>query len=162
MTSSEGRPQDPSYPQLARSRRRLLAPLLAAVAGLVKAGGLLLKLKAFTLVGSMLLSVGAYALLYGWRFAVGLVVLIGVHETGHVVVLRARGIDAGLPVFLPFLGAFVAMKEQPRSAWDEALSGLAGPVVGTAGAFAALGLADVYDSQLLRVLAYVGFFVNLV
>ncbi|MGZ6793026.1 MAG: site-2 protease family protein, partial [Mycobacteriales bacterium] len=47
-------------------------------------------------------------------------------------------------------------------AWDEALSGLAGPVVGTAGAFAALGLADVYDSQLLRVLAYVGFFVNLV
>lgn len=161
MTSPEDLQPDPSYPSARGRVRQLLAPVLAAAAGFAKFGVVLVKLKAFTLVGSMLVSIGAYSLLYGWQFAAGLVLLIGIHELGHVVLLRARGIDAGLPVFLPFLGAFVSMKEQPRSAWDEALSGIAGPVLGTAGAFAALGLAEVYDSDLLRVLAYVGFFLNL-
>jgi Zn-dependent protease len=141
--------------------RRLLAPLVAAGVSLAKWGAILLKLKFFTLVASMLASLGAYAWLFGWKFAAGFVVLIFVHEMGHVVVLRARGIRAGLPVFLPFLGAFVTMKEEPKTAYDESLSGIAGPVFGVVGAFGALALGSAYDSDLFRVLAYTGFFMNL-
>jgi len=148
-------------PTLREQLRKLFAPVLAVLATLGKFGAVLFKLKAFAVIGSMVLSLGAYALLYGWKFALGIILLIFVHEMGHVVVLRARGIEAGLPVFLPFLGAFVSMKSQPRSAYDEALSGIAGPVVGVAGAFACLGLSSAYDSELLRVLAYSGFFLNL-
>jgi Zn-dependent protease len=64
-------------------------------------------------------------------------------------------------VFLPFLGAFVTMKEEPKTAYDESLSGIAGPVFGVVGAFGALALGSAYDSDLFRVLAYTGFFMNL-
>jgi Zn-dependent protease len=148
-------------PTVAERLKRLFAPIIAAGVAVLKFGAVLLKLKFFTVVFSMLASLGAYAWLYGWKFALGFVLLILVHEMGHVVVLRARGIQAGLPVFLPFLGAFVSMRSAPRTAYDEALSGIAGPVFGTAAAFATLGLAGVYDSELLRVLAYTGFFLNL-
>ncbi len=171
MTTPEGRPPEvpdpsgdghlPPYPSVQSRVKKLLAPLAAAAFLVVKFGALVLKLKFFTVVFSMLASLGAYAWLYGWKFALGFVLLIFVHEIGHVVVLRARGIEAGLPVFLPFLGAFVSMKSAPKSAYDEALSGIAGPVFGTVAAFATLGLAEAYDSQLLRVLAYVGFLLNL-
>ena len=148
-------------PSVRTGLRRLLAPLIALGAFLLKFGAVLLKLKFFTLFFSMLASIGAYALAFGWQFAVGFVLLILVHEMGHVVVLRARGIEAGLPVFLPFLGAFVTMKETPRSAYDEALSGIAGPVFGAVGAFAVLGMAEAQDSDFLRALAYTGFLLNL-
>jgi Zn-dependent protease len=141
--------------------KKLLAPVVAIGFTLLKFGAVIFKLKFFTVVISMVVSLGAYAWLYGWKFAVGLVLLIFVHEMGHVVVLRARGIEAGLPVFLPFLGAFVSMKSQPRSVYDESLSGIAGPVFGTAGAFACLAVGAAYDSDLFRVLAYVGFLLNL-
>ena len=141
--------------------QRLVAPVVAAGAALAKWGAVLFKLKFFTLFFSMLASVGAYALAFGWQFAVGFVLLIFVHEMGHVIVLRARGIKAGLPVFLPFLGALVTMKETPRSVYDEALSGIAGPVFGAAGAFAVLGLAEFEGSDFLRALAYTGFLLNL-
>ena len=141
--------------------KQALAPVVGVAVTLGKFGAVLFKLKAFTVVLSMVVSLGAYALIYGWRFALGLVLLIFVHEIGHVVVLRARGIEAGLPVFLPFLGAFVSMKSAPRSVYDEALSGIAGPVFGVAAAFACLGLGAVTDSELLRVLAYSGFLLNL-
>ena len=153
--------QPPPPPPRVNPVRRALGPITAAGAALAKWGAVLFKLKFFTLFFTMLASMWAYALLYGWKFALGFVLLIGIHEMGHVIVLRARGIKAGLPVFLPFLGAFVNMKEAPRSAYDEALSGIAGPVFGVAAAFGALGLSEVYDSELLRVLAYVGFFMNL-
>lgn len=174
MTPPDGPPTEPPYPPvplygapvpapptLTHRLKQLFAPLIAVGVALLKFGAVLFKLKAFTLVFSMLASLGAYAWLYGWKFALGLVLLIFVHEMGHVVVLRARGIDAGLPVFLPFLGAFVSMKSVPRSVYDESLSGIAGPVFGVVGAFGALGLAGVYDSNLLRVIAYFGFFLNL-
>lgn len=141
--------------------QRLLAPVVAAGAALAKYGAILFKLKFFTLFFSMLASIGAYAFAFGWQFAVGFVLLIFVHEMGHVVVLRARGIQAGLPVFLPFLGAFVSMKSSPRTVYDEALSGIAGPVAGTVGAFAVLGVAESVDSDFLRALAYTGFLLNL-
>jgi Zn-dependent protease len=166
VSTPEGPPVGPAYPTpqgptLSERLKKLFAPLVALAIGIVKYGAVIVKLKFFTVVFSMLASLWAYALFYGWKFALGFVLLILVHEMGHVVVLRARGIEAGLPVFLPFLGAFVSMKSAPKTAYDEALSGIAGPVFGTAAAFATLGLAGAYDSELLRVLAYTGFFLNL-
>ncbi|MCU1624846.1 MAG: peptidase [Frankiales bacterium] len=155
-------PQPAVRPPTIQDRaRKIFAPVLAVGAAVLKFGGVLLKLKFFTLFFSMLASIGAYALAFGWQFAVGFVLLIFVHEMGHVIVLRARGIKAGLPVFLPFLGAFVSMKSTPRTVYDEALSGIAGPVFGAVGAFAVLGLAGYEDSDFLRALAYTGFLLNL-
>jgi hypothetical protein len=81
---------DPSPPPRQSPVRRLLAPLVALAATVGKWGAILFKLKFFTLVASMLASLGGYALLFGWKFAAGFVVLILIHELGHVVVLRAR------------------------------------------------------------------------
>ena len=132
-------PHDPTHvtdqrPTLRDRAKRALAPLVAVGAFIAKFGVVLVKFKAFTVVGSMAVSIAAYATLWGWKFALGFVLLIFVHEMGHVVVLRMRGIPASAPVFLPFLGAFVSMKQMPRSVYEEAESALAGPVAGTIGA----------------------------
>jgi len=151
----------PVAPSPLQVLRRFAAPLVLAALTVGKWGAVVVKLKFFTLVASMLASMWAWALVYGWQFGVALVVLIGIHEMGHVVALRARGIEAGLPVFLPFLGAFVSTKESMRSAYDEAVSGIAGPVFGVVASFGALALGEAYDSQFLRVMAFVGLFMNL-
>jgi Zn-dependent protease len=119
------------------------------------------KLKIFTTAGSMLVSVGAYALLFGWKFGVALVLLIFVHEMGHVLELRRQGVPASAPMFIPFLGAFVAMKEMPKDAWREAQVALAGPIVGTLGAVGVWVAAVAYDSTFLMAMAFVGFLINL-
>ncbi len=111
--------------------------------------------------GTMLLSIVTYAWLYGWRYAVGFVMLILVHEMGHYVAARRRGLDVGAPTFIPFVGAWIALKDQPRNAETEAYIGFAGPFVGTLGALACYFLARAYDSSLLLALAYSGFFLNL-
>jgi Zn-dependent protease len=119
------------------------------------------KLKIFTTAGSMLVSVAAYALLFGWKFGVGLVLLIFVHELGHVLELRRQGVPASAPMFIPFVGAFVAMKEMPQDAWREAQVALAGPILGTLGAVGVWVAAEAYDSTFLMAMAFVGFLINL-
>ena len=141
--------------------RKLFAPVIAAGAFLLKFGAVLVKLKALTVIGTMAVSVAAYALLWGWKFAIGFVLLIFVHEMGHAVMLRRRGIKAGLPIFLPFLGAFISMKSQPASVYEEAESALAGPVAGTAGAFVVWWVGSAIDSPMLVSLAFTGFLLNL-
>ncbi len=84
-----------------------------------------------------------------------------VHEMGHVIQLRREGIKASAPMFIPFLGAAVMMKALPDDALAEARVGLAGPVLGTLGAAACLAIAEATNSDMLRALAYVGFFLNL-
>jgi Zn-dependent protease len=121
-------------------------------------GVILLK---FKFLFTFALAVGAYALFWGWWFGFGFAVLLLVHELGHVIWLRREGISASLPVFIPFMGAFVAMKEMPRNAYVEAKVGLAGPVLGSAAALATLLLAEEVNSDLLRALAYLGFLLNL-
>ncbi len=111
--------------------------------------------------GTMVLSIGAYALIFGWRYAVGFVLLILVHEMGHYLAARRIGLNVGLPTFIPFLGAWIELKEQPMSVAQEAYVAFAGPFVGTIGATAVLWLAGQYDSQLLLALAYAGLFINL-
>jgi len=122
---------------------------------------LLPKLKLFTTSASMLVSVGAYALIWGWKFAVGFVLLLLVHELGHVIQLRREGIKASAPMFIPFLGAVVAMKELPKDAAAEARVGLAGPVLGSLAALVPLGLYSLTGDELFQALAFVGFFLNL-
>jgi len=152
-----------------RSPWRRLGSLLAALGVLlVKLGTklkalliLLPKLKLFTTSASMLVSVGAYALVWGWRFGLGFVLLLLIHELGHVIQLRREGIRASAPMFIPFMGALVAMKELPRNAAAEARVGLAGPVLGSLGALVPLGLYAATSDELFRALAFVGFFLNL-
>ena len=144
-----------------RAWQRVGATLAAVVAFLAKFGALLIKLKYVGLVLSMFVSIVAYSLLFGWSFAVGLVLLILVHEMGHVFELRRQGVPASLPLFIPFMGAFVNMKAAPRSAYQEALSGLAGPLVGTAGSAVVAFWANATGSKFLMALAFFGFFVNL-
>jgi Zn-dependent protease len=149
-------------PETWRERlRKLFAPVIAAGAFLLKFGAILLKLKFLTVIGTMGVSIAAYTLLWGWKFAVGFVLLIFVHEMGHALMLRRRGIKAGLPVFLPFIGAFISMKSQPASVYEEAESALAGPLAGTAGAFVVWWAGNALDSELLVSLAFTGFLLNL-
>src|SRR3954453_9825039 len=136
-------------------RRRLLGALGAAGAAIAKFKSLLIllpKLKLLTTSGSMLVSIGAYSLIWGWRFAVGFVLLLLVHEMGHVIQLRREGIKASAPMFIPFLGAIVAAKSLGDNALAEARVGLAGPILGTLGAAALVPIALATDSDFLRAL----------
>jgi Zn-dependent protease len=161
-TSGHAPGQGSPRPTTAGSRiKRATAPLVGAAAAVAKFGAVLIKFKAFVVVGSMAVSIAAYASLWGWKYAVGFVLLILVHEMGHVVMLRARGIKASAPIFLPFLGAFVAMKSAPRSVYEEAESALAGPLLGTVGALALAWVAHADGSGLLRSLAFTGMLINL-
>ena len=81
--------------------------------------------------GTMLLSVIAYAFVFGWWYAVGFVLLIFVHEMGHYIAAKQRGLNVGAPTFIPFVGAWIQLKDQPHNAETEAYVGLAGPLVGT-------------------------------
>ncbi len=117
--------------------------------------------KVFLTGGTMLLSVFAYALIYGWWYAVGFVLLIFVHEMGHYLAARQRGLNVGAPTFIPFVGAWIELKDLPHDVETEAYIGIAGPFVGTLGALACYFLARNYDSNLLLALSYAGFFINL-
>src|SRR5439155_53586 len=99
---------------------------LLFVLGKAKFVGLLAGALKWKTLATMLLSIGAYAFEWGWAFAAGFVLLIFVHEMGHAVALRREGIPAGAPVFIPFVGAFVAMHGQPRDAAVEARVAMAG------------------------------------
>ena len=148
--------------------KRLGGAAVAAAVVLVKFGAklkalllLIPKLKIFTTSASMLVSVGAYALIWGWKFAVGFVLLLFVHEMGHVLQLRREGIKATAPMFIPFLGAVVGMKELPKDAAAEARVGLAGPVLGAVGCLVPLAIWQATGEEFWQALAFVGFFLNL-
>lgn len=111
--------------------------------------------------GTMLLSMIAYSWIYGWRYAVGFVLLILVHEMGHYLAARRRGVDTGMPTFIPFVGAWIALKEMPQDAETEAYIGFGGPLLGSAAAMACYFAARHTDSNLLLALAYSGCMLNL-
>lgn len=156
-----------SHPPHQRSPWRKWGAALAAV------GALAMKFKAVLIAavkflplllktgGTMLLSIGVYAMMWGWKFAVGFVVLLFVHECGHLVAARLCGLRVGLPVFIPFMGAIIALKEAPRNAWIEAQVGIGGPMMGSAGALACLFAYDYLHDPLWLALAFSGFWLNL-
>jgi Zn-dependent protease len=119
------------------------------------------KFKIFTTSASMLVSLAAYAWIWGWQFAVGFILLLFVHELGHYVEARRQGLDVGAPMFIPFLGAAILLKENPQNAWREAQIAIAGPIVGSLGAAAVWLIGEQMDSDLFRALGFTGFFLNL-
>ena len=152
---------DPVYSPIRRPRTareilaRVLAPIAAAIRFAVKFG--VFSIKFF----GIFIAVGGYALIWGWKFAIGFVLLILVHELGHYVEAKRQGLKPALPVFLPFLGAYVALKNVPFDPWRNALVSLAGPVAGGIGAGAVFAVGEAQDSRFLLALAYVGFLLNL-
>jgi Zn-dependent protease len=147
--------------------RRVLGPVAVAAAALGKYGLILLKLGKFgpTIV-SMALTIGVMALRFGWAFGAGIVALIAVHESGHLIFARREGVKTGLPIFLGPFGAVIGLKQPPKDARQEAVIAIGGPVVGTVGAIVALVLSQAAGAgttlhDLLLALAYVGFLLNL-
>jgi Zn-dependent protease len=110
---------------------------------------------------SIFIAVGGYALIWGWKFAIGFVVLILIHELGHFFEAKRQGLDVSLPVFIPFLGAFVAIKNSPVNPWKNALVALAGPALGGVGSGVCWAIANQTGSNLLHALAFTGFLLNL-
>jgi len=150
--------------------KKALGPVFVVVVLLAKFGAklkflILPILKFFPLLlktgGSMLVTMWLYAMSMGWRFAAGFVLLILVHECGHLVAAKRIGLKVGAPVFIPFMGAFIALKEAPRNAWIEAQVGIGGPLLGTLGAAVCDVIYLATGNPLFRVLAYTGFFLNL-
>ncbi|MEO3693602.1 site-2 protease family protein [Roseateles paludis] len=117
--------------------------------------------KLLTTGGSMLISVVVYAFIYGWRYAVGFIALLFVHEMGHYLAARRKGLKVGAPTFIPFVGAWVELKDQPHDAETEAYVGLAGPLLGTVGASVTYLMARSWGVDWLLAVAYSGFFLNL-
>jgi Zn-dependent protease len=156
----------PPPPQEQRSLlKRLAAPLLIGLYALWRVGKwfllILPKAKVLTTSLSMLVSVGAYALIWGWKFAVGFVALLFVHEMGHYIQLRREGVKPTGMVFIPFLGAAVGTRSLGGSALAEARVGLAGPILGSLATAALIPIAIATDDDFWRALAFTGFFLNL-
>jgi Zn-dependent protease len=118
--------------------------------------------KLLTTGGTMLISMLVYSWVFGWRYAVGFVLLIFFHEMGHYLAARRRGLAVGAPPFIPFVGAWIELKDLPHDVETEAYVGFAGPIAGTAAALACYYLARETDSRLLLALAYSGCMLNLI
>jgi Zn-dependent protease len=112
-------------------------------------------------VASMLLSIAVYSSRMGWRPAAGFITLLMIHECGHLFAARYYGIRVSVPVFIPYIGAIIDMREPMRNAWEEAVFGISGPVLGSLGAFASLGLHHFTGNFYFAELAFFGFFLNL-
>ena len=145
---------EPRFPML----RKLLAPFAAIGALIVKFGSVLLKFKFFF---SIFVSAAFYVWYGGWWFGIGLVILLFVHEMGHVLEAKRQGLPVSAPLFIPFLGAMITMKQMPQDAWNEAKVAVAGPIVGSAGAAAFWVAGSATNSNHLRALAFLGFLINL-
>jgi Zn-dependent protease len=133
--------------------RKAVGPVIALVIAAAKFSFVLLKFS------SIFIAVAAYALIFGWKFAVGFVLLIFIHELGHYIEAKREGLNPRLPVFIPFLGAYVAYTR--GHPWQTVRVAIAGPILGGAAAFAIYLLAQSRDSDFLFALAYFGFFLNL-
>ena len=180
MESSAASPQDQSLP-----RRSLLPKALTGV--LVLAGLAALRLKGFLVLlfekirllivnpfegfgatqyaiaaGSMVITVAAYATKFRLGLVIGFVLITVIHEIGHAVVMRRKGLRVGFMVFIPFIGGAVTLKDQPRSAYDDAQIGLAGPIAGTLASLASLAIWKSTANPLYLLIAFVGFGINLV
>src|ERR1700676_1266253 len=127
----------------------LVLPLLKFLPLLLKSGG------------TMLLMIWIYARIWGWKFAVGFVLLLLVHECGHLIVAKKFGLKVGAPVFIPFMGAFIALKDAPRNAWIEACVGIGGPMLGSLGALLCNSLGEIFNAPIFLALAWFGYFLNL-
>ena len=127
----------------------LILPLVKFLPVILKSGG------------SMLLMIGVYTAIWGWKYAVGFVVLLLVHECGHLVAAKQFGLKVGAPVFIPFMGAFIALKDAPKNAWIESCVGIGGPILGSLAALLCHLAGLTLNLPLLVALAWTGYWLNL-
>lgn len=158
-----------------KNKKGLGAVAAAVIAALAKIKGVLiifftkfkilfsiLKISKFGATAvSMLATIGIYAMQYGFWYAAGFVGLIFIHEMGHYAVAKKVGLEVSGPIFIPFIGALINMKNQPKDAIIEAEVGYGGPFWGTIGALIALIIFWFTGSKLALSLAYAGFLLNL-
>jgi Zn-dependent protease len=133
--------------------RKAIGPVIALVIAGAKFTFVLVKFS------SIFIAVAAYALIFGWKFAIGFVLLIFVHELGHYIEAKREGLSPKLPVFIPFLGAYVQYTR--GHPWQTVRVAIAGPILGGAAAAVCLAIAESNGSRLMYALAYSGFFLNL-
>jgi len=110
---------------------------------------------------SMLFMIWVYALAFGWKFAAGFVFLIFVHEMGHVIAAKWLGMPVSAPLFIPFVGAAITMKENPRDAWTEALMAYGGPLAGCIGSWICWYIALQTGLPWVMAVASTSFVINL-
>lgn len=132
------------------------------VLGKLKFMFILLKLGKFaSTIGSMLFMIVMYAQIYGWTFGAGFVILLLIHEMGHYITAKAIKLDVSLPIFIPFVGALITMKDEPKDAVIEAKLAMGGPLIGSLGALICLILGFLFKEEVFVALAYTGFMLNL-
>jgi Zn-dependent protease len=111
--------------------------------------------------GSFVVTIAAYATQAPLAVVVGFVVITLVHEVGHAVAIRAKGLRAGFMVFIPFVGGAVTLKGQPRTVFDDAIIGLSGPFAGTLASLVSLQIYKWSSDPLYLLIAFLGFALNL-
>jgi Zn-dependent protease len=111
---------------------------------------------------SLAVSILVYAWLFDWQLSLGIILLLFIHEIGHYLVIRAKGMPASLPVFIPLLGAYVVMRRMPASVRDEAEIAIAGPALGALSGIACYLLFQVTQEPSLLILAQLAFLLNLI
>ena len=143
----------PAAPRAPR-RRPWVRYGAAAIAGLAK-------IKILLVAGTALLSLLAYGLAFGWKFGALFLLILAVHETGHSLAIRRRGLPASLPLFIPFLGALISLRRRPSNAAEEAYIAAAGPLFGLGASYALLGAGVVLRVPVLAVAAGFGMFLHI-
>ncbi len=111
--------------------------------------------------GSFAVTIIAYTTQFPLAVVLGFVVITLIHEIGHAIAIRAKGLRAGFMVFVPFIGGAVTLKDQPRTAYDDAQIGLAGPVAGTIASLVSLQIYKWTADPLWLLIAFMGFAINL-
>ena len=157
MSFDDQRDYEPIHPRgtdWAGRIRKLVGPVIALVIAAAKFGFVLVKFS------SIFIAIAAYALIFGWKFAAGFVLLIFIHELGHFIEAKREGLSPKLPVFIPFFGAYVQYTR--GNPWQTVRVAIAGPILGGAAAAVCFAFAQSNDSRLLYALAYSGFFLNLI
>jgi Zn-dependent protease len=141
---------------------RRLGPFAPIALFLLKAKSYLFLLFKLKFLFSMFAFFGLYWLMFGWKFALGFTAGILIHEMGHYVAAKRRGLKVDLPTFLPGMGAYVRWYSEGISREDLAGIALAGPLFGLTVALAFLAASFLWHAPVLIVLAYVTAWVNLI
>lgn len=145
------------------AKKKGLLAILAVVGIFILTKGKLLfagLTKASTLL-TMLASLGVYWTAFGWKFAIGLVISIYIHEMGHVAALARYGISAKAPMFIPGIGAVVRLKQHIPDVRQDALVGLAGPIWGTGAAICSYVIFLISGWPIFAAIGQVGAWINL-
>jgi Zn-dependent protease len=159
IVTDELRNYDPLQP---RGGFNVKKALERAGAFLLVIGGTALKWGfVFVKFFGIFISIAAYKLWFGtWTFAVGFVLLILVHELGHAVEARRQGLHVSAPTFIPFFGAYVTIRHAGLTPWRNFLISIAGPLAGGLAALACWIVGRGRGSEMLVVLANIGFLLN--